>query len=606
MKGVAAIMEVPVWSLNEVFPGFDSDAYRAAKEETSTLLAELNSLLEADPLADAPCAESLVALLARLDRLQVLGETLQAYVYARFSTDTRDAGVLAELNAIEALLVPASVVEVRFRNVLARHEAEVRQAIDTEPALRPYAFVLQEALLFQKHQMEPALEELAADLARSGAEAWSRLQESILANTSAVWDEATGTRKTMVELRNLAYDADRTVRKKAYELELGIWKSMEIPVAAALNGVKGTVLTLGKRRGWDTALDTACAQARVSRATLYALLAAMEASLPLWRRYLRAKARLLGLEQLSFYDIFAPVQKSGASLPHFDWDQTREFIVRQYTSFDPAMAAFADHAFEHNWIDARPRPGKRGGAFCTHFPLVRQPRVFTNFDGSFSALGTIAHELGHAWHYETIKDLPALLTQYPMTLAETASIFSETIVSNAALQELDPSARLPLIEMHLQDGCQVIVDIYSRFLFERAVFEERQQGELTPERLCALMLEAQERSYGDGLRKDERHPYMWAVKGHYYIPGLSFYNFPYAFGQLFGLGLYRRYREEGASFVPQYRALLRATGSMPAAEVARMAGFDIESPDFWMEAMREFEPEVEELEQEAASMQGIS
>jgi len=590
--------DIPLWNLDEVFEGFNAPAYRSAKDEIAALLERLRTALPQmeSPSSDSAFADWLAGLLADIDRLETLASTVSAYAYALFSTNTKDADIIAELNRVEALLVPRAVVHVLFRNLLARHEARVEKAVKTDSRLLSYAFVLEEALLFQKHQMSPEMEDLAADLSRSGADAWSRLQEQITASLSAVWNTETGERKTFVELRNLAYDPDRAVRRKAWELETALLKSMEIPLAAALNGVKGTVDTLTRRRGWDSALDTSLAQSRITRATLDALISVMEESLPMWRRYLRAKARLLGLGKISFYDLFGPVERPDARLPTFRWDEAKAFIVRQFATFDSAMADFAAHAFDARWIDGRPREGKIGGAYCTHFPLARQPRVFCNFDGSFSALGTIAHELGHAWHYECIKDLPVLLADYPMTLAETASIFSETLVSNAAMAEVEEQARLPLVEMHLQDGCQVIVDILSRFYFERAVFEARKDGELTPERLCALMLEAQERTYGDAMNADERHAYMWAVKGHYYIPGLSFYNFPYAFGQLFGLGLYGLYRQEGASFAPRYREILRSSGSLSAVEVARRAGFEIESPEFWRTAMQVFEQDVAFLE----------
>ena len=598
---MAETLNVPTWNLDDVFPGLESEKYREAKVRIKAMLEKAkNYLVESSPpVGDAAFADWLWALLGELDQLEVLADTLSAYAYARFSTETKNPAVIAELNKTEELLVPATTVLVLFRNMLAQYEKQLKAAIASDARFAPYAFVLEEALFFQKHQMAPELEDLATDLGRSGADAWSRLQESILANTSAVWDEAAGERKTMVELRNLAYDPDRAVREKAYRLELGIWKSVEMPVAAALNGVKGIVSTLNRRRGWESALEASLAQARISRATLDALIGAMEASLPMWRRYLKTKARLLGLERVAFYDLFGPVEKPGATLPTFQWNEARDFIVRQFGTFDPDMAAFAAHAFEHFWIDAKPREGKSGGAYCTHFPAARQPRVFCNFDGSFSSLGTIAHELGHAWHYKIIKDLPMLLSQYPMTLAETASIFSETLVSSAATAELDQSARLPLIEMHLQDACQVIVDILSRFYFEKAVFEERANGEITSDRLCALMLDAQNRTYGDAMESELRHPYMWAVKGHYYIPSLSFYNFPYAFGQLFGVGLYQIYKEQGSSFARRYRDLLKATGSLPAVEVARKAGFDIETPDFWLRAMSTFEEDVRFLEDEA-------
>lgn len=589
---------LPTWDLDPVFPGFDSEAYAQAKRKAKALAEEALAFYgdSQKPAEQEDTAAWLEKALALNDALGEHFETLGAYAYARFSTATRDQAAMAELNAVEELSLPAKKAEVLYRNALAARKGRLEMALSGDPGLAPYVHHIEEELLFQDKQMAPELEDLAEDLARSGADAWSRLQETVSSNSWAIWDEASGEKKTVVELRNLAFDPDRSVRQKAFGLEIGVWKAVEIPMAAALNGVKGTVNSLNARRGWKTALDKSLVQARISQATLDALIGAMEASLPMWRRYLKAKAKALGLESLAFFDLFAPVEKKGTPLPTFSWDDTRDFIGEKFSSFDPAMGAFALDAFEKNWIDARPREGKVGGAYCTDFPLAKTARVLCNFDGSFSSVSTVAHELGHAWHHACIVGKPHVLTQYPMTLAETASIFAETIVSEAALGAATPAERLPLIEMHLQDGCQVIVDILSRFYFEKAVFEARKSGELSAEQFCKAMLEAQERTYGDGLDPEKRHPYMWAVKGHYYIPSLSYYNFPYAFGQLFGLGLYERYRSEGPGFAAAYSALLADTGSASAVEVTRKAGFDIESQDFWASSLGVFQRQTEEFE----------
>jgi len=595
---------VPEWNLDEIYPGIESDRYLHAKEKVASMIESLGATLTHGicPTDPEAFAGWLFSILKELDELESTANTLSAYAYARFCTNTENAGALAELNRIEALLVPLATIQVQFRDLLAAHENAVRNAVEKSPPLRNYAFVLDEALFFQKHQMKAELEDLAADLSRSGADAWSRLQEAILANASALWDSGMAERKTMVELRNLAYDPERSVRQKAYKLELELWKNYEIPLAAALNGVKGTVITLNTRRRWTDALQASLAQARISKATIEALIEVMESSLPMWHRFLHAKANLLGLEKLSFYDLFAPLKAGNSPMPTFEWNRAKSFIVQHFGTFDKAMAQFAEQAFERGWIDARPRAGKVGGAFCTHFPSAKQARVLCNFDGSYSSLITIAHELGHAWHYETIKDMPAMLSRYPMTLAETASIFSETLVANAAMQGLSSEAKLPLIEMHLQDSCQVIVDILSRFYFEREVFNERGKSEITPARFCEIMLDAQAKTYGDSLRESERHPYMWAAKGHYYIPGLSFYNFPYAFGLLFGLGLYSLFLKEGDSFAARYRDLLLHSGSESAAEIARRAGFNLETTKFWQDAMLPLEREVEFLEAHARNV----
>lgn len=589
---------LPTWDLDPVYPGFDSPKYKAAKEEAAVMAREALAFLEstATPEPGEDTALWLSKAIGLLDTLGSRMETLSAYAYARFSTATRDQTAMAELNAIEELALPTKKADVLYRNALAARAEAVKSAVRTHPELSAYAFHVKEELFFQARQMSPEMEDLAEDLQRSGGDAWSRLQESVSSNASAVWDDKTGEKKTVVELRNLAFDPDREIRKKAFDLEVGIWKSVEIPMAAALNGVKGSTSTLNQRRGWGSAIEKSIAQARISQKTLDSLISAMEASLPSWRRYLKAKAKALGLKRLAFYDLFAPVEAKDAALPTFTWTQAREFVRDTFSSFDPDMGAFAAKAFDERWIDASPREGKVGGAYCTDFPDAKAARVLCNFNGSFSSMSTVAHELGHAWHHECIKHLPFTLTHYPMTLAETASIFAETIVSNAALAGATPAQRLSLVEMHLQDGCQVIVDILSRFHFEKAVFEARVAGELGADQFSALMLDAQARTYGDGLDPEARHPYMWAVKGHYYIPSLSYYNFPYAFGQLFGLGLYARYRSEGAGFAASYRKLLESTGSASAVEVTKAAGFDIETPAFWNEALSVFAREVEEFE----------
>lgn len=595
---MAGYETVPMWDLSQIFPGFDSDEYRAAKAKASALAAEAVSFYE----ASAGVAEGedprawLKRALSLNDELGSLIETLSAYAYARFSTATRDQSALAELNAVEELALPAKKADVLYKNALAARKGALEKVLAEDPELAPYAYHVREELFFQSRQMSPELEDLAEDLGRSGADAWSRLQESVSSNSSVIWDEVKGEKKTVIELRNLAFNPDRAVREKAFNMELSVWKSVEIPMAAALNGVKGTTNSLNTRRGWKDALEKSTAQARISPATLHALVSAMETSLPSWRRYLKAKAKALELPKLAFYDLFAPVEKKGTPLPKFSWEETRAFIRDKFSSFDPAMGVFAAKAFDLNWIDAKPREGKVGGAYCTDFPAAKAARVLCNFDGSFSSVSTVAHELGHAWHHECIVDKPYALTQYPMTLAETASIFAETIVSEAALATASPAERLSLVEMHLQDGCQVIVDILSRFYFEKAVFAERRSSELSSEQFCAMMLDAQARTYGEGLDPEKRHPYMWAVKGHYYIPSLSFYNFPYAFGQLFGLGLYERYEAEGPGFARSYRELLAGTGSASAVEVTKKAGFDIEKPDFWLSALSVFERQVEEFE----------
>lgn len=275
--------------------------------------------------------------------------------------------------------------------------------------------------------------------------------------------------------------------------------------------------------------------------------------------------------------------------------------MKNFPSFSPDLGSFAKKAFDNKWIDAEIRSGKVGGAYCIDFPYQKESRVLSNFSGTFSDISTLAHELGSAYHYNCIKNEDYALSRYPMTLAETASIFAETIIIQDAIQRSEGFEKIKLIEMHLSDNAQVLVDILSRFYFECSVFEQRKNRELGPEDFCALMIDAQQKTYGSGL-SEEKHPYMWAVKSHYYSPELDFYNFPYAFGLLFSTALYARFQKEGSSFTQKYVSLLKDTGSMSCEDVCKKAGFDISNKDFWLEGIKVFYHELSIMHSYAASL----
>jgi pepF/M3 family oligoendopeptidase len=618
VEGEAEVRDdVPSWDLSPIFPSLASTEFGEAKERMAALARDYLAQLEALPAAGGlgPWLERALELEGRAGSLY---ETLGAYVYAVYSTDTGSAEALAQINAVEELGLPLKKAEVLFREALAARKDEVEALVGHGARLAHFAFHLREEIFWQSKQMGIELEDLAADLSRSGGDAWSRLRDAITASADAVWAPASGAaagaagpgrpelRKTLVELRNLAYDPDRAVREKAYRLELGICESLKTPGAAALNGVKGFSISLNARRGWDGALEKSTAQCRITPAALDALIGSLEESLPSWRRYLAAKARALGLAgRCAFYDLFAPLPEASGT---YSFGEARDFIVSVFSAFDPGMGEFASRAFASRALDAKPRAGKVGGAYCADMPEAGVSRVLCNFDGTYNSASTMAHELGHAWHSERLRGQPYQDTRYPMTLAETASIFSETLLFEAALKSAksgqtagqkagsEADLEAALLEIHLQDACQVIVDILSRFYFERAVFERRAKRELASEELCELMLEAQRATYGEGLDPALLHPYMWLVKGHYYSQDLAFYNFPYAFGQLFGAGLYARNEAEGPSFASVYRLLLEDSGRMSAVDVAARAGFDIEKPDFWRGGLSLFARQVEQFE----------
>jgi len=352
-----------------------------------------------------------------------------------------------------------------------------------------------------------------------------------------------------------------------------------VPLAAALNAIKGEANTVNGRRGWPDALSPALHANAVEPAALEAMQEAALASFPDFRRFLRAKSRLLGHEGgLPWWDLVAPIPGAQA----VSWSAATAAVSEAFGSYSPQLAGLAHRAFSEGWVDAEPRDGKRGGAFCMS---VRgdESRVLLNFDGSFSGVQTLAHELGHAYHNTNLAGRTALQRRTPMALAETASIFCETIMVQAGLADTDDDQRLALLNVDLQGACQIVVDIHSRFVFEREVFARRGKGVLPVAELCQVMTDAQRATYGEGLRSDALHRYMWAVKPHYYSS--AFYNWPYCFGLLFGIGLYRQYQQDRVRFQSGYDDLLSSTGLATAAQLAARFGIDITSVDFWVSSL---------------------
>jgi pepF/M3 family oligoendopeptidase len=579
-------MEEKRWNLNPIYPGVDSKEFNDDLAKLRKLLAAFRAKLEG---SKADLAE----LVEMDNEISDISETLGSYAYCNVSVNTTDKAAVNALNKVEELSMDEAVCSTLFIEYVASHKAEVDEFCKAKPE---YRFVFDEVIEQSKHKMSKEMEEFAADLMRSGSDSYERLQEAVSSSACAELD---GEKKTVIQLRALATNADREVRRKAYEAELKVWKEHEIAFCYALNAIKGTSLTLEKRRNWASPIDRSIAGARISRKTLDALIGTLEKNLPMFRRYLKTKAKLLGLEKCAFYDLFAPVGKAEMT---YTFEQAREFVIRQYGAFNPAMGEFAKNAFDNNWIDPFPRPGKTGGAYDIYMPKIKESRVFANFDGTYDGVSTFAHELGHAWHDHVVSVKPAFLRSYPMTLAETASIFSEFIVFKGAVAEATDEQKVAIIEQFVQSACQVCVDILCRFYFEREVFEKRRDGELMPDEMCEIMIDCQKKTYGDGLDGNLLHPYMWAVKGHYYSTGFSFYNYPYAFGQLFGLGLYNRASKEksGRPFYEKYNELLSLTGQLPAEDVAASAGIDITDPAFWQEGMDIIASYAKQLEELAA------
>ncbi|MCL6509138.1 MAG: M3 family oligoendopeptidase [Anaerolineae bacterium] len=594
---------LPCWDLSNVFPALESEELKRAIARCEAGLNELERYLDEHAISksarrsdDAAIELALNGYLERVNDLIALYHTVGAYIPSFVATDSFNQTARRMLSEIEPLGVRLQQIDVRFSGwVGAIADALPRVTARGGPA-QAHAFYLRETAEQSRYLMSEPEEGLAAELSLSGANAWSKLQGTITSQLTVDFARNGKVEKlSMPALINvMQHDPDPEVRRRAYEVELAAWETVKEPLAAAMNGVKGAVNTLDKRRGRKDPLHAALDHARIDRETLDAMLDAMQDSFPAFRRYLRAKARRLGhASGLPWWDLMAPITQDGRT---YAWQEARDFILEHFATFSPRLENLARRAFDQQWIDAEQRPGKRAGAFCMSVPLVKESRILCNYDGSLDQVSTIAHELGHAFHNECIyaAGKTELQSITPMTLAETASILCETIVTDAALAEArTPSEELAILETDLIGKTQVIVDITSRYLFEMEVFRRRAKAELSADELCELMLRFQKETYGDGLDERYLHKFMWTWKPHYYFAGLSFYNFPYAFGLLFGLGLYAIYKQRGAAFVPEYGALLASTGEATVADLAARFGIDVRDRAFWKGSLDLIEARIE-------------
>ncbi len=573
-----------IWNLDPIYQGFDDPAFQQDFNRLESTLALLKAFSET--LEQGNPAETLRRGLTLQEEMVRDVMKLAGFAELKQAANTQDVQAGSQLGRVLGLYSESAAPIAAFES-WAAGLPNLNELIAADPFLQEYKFLLGNLADSSRHLLPGIGEQVMAKLKLSGGNAWSELQQNL---TSTVPVRYRGETINLSAVRNLAYSPDPQVRRDAYEAELGCYDAIKTPVAYALNSIKLETINECRLRGYKSPLERTLKQSHMERATLDAMFTAMEEYLPQFRRYLKAKAKALGHEGgLPWYDLFAPMGKSSST---FTAQQARDYLVELFSHFDRELSDMVRTAFDNAWIDFYPRSGKAGGAFCAGVDCLGESRILTNFDGQLTDVVTLAHELGHAFHNQCIRDHRILNHDYSMPLAETASTFDECVVMNHAIaQAADPGEKLALIESQLQDVTQIIVDIMSRYRFEDAVLSRREGEFLDPGTLCQLMLDAQRHSYGDGLAEETMHPYMWICKSHYY--GSTFYNFPYAFGGLFARGLYAKYQQEGDAFVPKYKQLLHTTPIATAEDTARVAGIDLTDPDFWRSALETVSENIE-------------
>lgn len=578
------------WSLKNIYPSFTSKEFITDLKKVDDGIEELKRFAKSTDEKSNDLIK-LEELINKLENINLLLNRVGSYANLTLSTDSKNAEGRKYLDVINSkyslLAEPLTKIYKWVANIKG-----IDSLIKSSDLLNKHKFFISEIIQKNNYMLSEKEESIIAKMRNTGSEAWLNYKDYLI-STHKVDINIDNEDKTLplTVVLNMAYSQDAELRKKAYEAEIKSYEKIEEGVAAALNGIKGEVLTTAQLKGYKSPLHMTLEESRMDEDILNSMLTAIKESLPSFRKYLRRKAEMLGHKNgLPFYDLYAPVINKEMK---FSYEEGKAFVEKNFRNFSDNLANFAINAFNNNWIDVMPKEGKVGGAFCESIKTINESRVLLNYGNSFSDVVTMAHELGHGFHSHCLKNETALNSEYPMTLAETASNFCEILVKRGAVKSASKEEAFAILEAEISDCNQVIVDIYSRFLFETEIFEKRKESSLSVEEINNAMLKAQKESYGDGLDNNLLHKYMWTWKPHYYYATANFYNFPYAFGNLFAKGLYAEYLNRGESFCKEYEDLLSVTGKEKVADVTKIMNIDVHDVNFWRNSLRLIEEDIE-------------
>lgn len=580
-----------VWDLEVFFEGGSNSAefaahMTAASEEIAGFRKEVEKWRPSEHQDESARLTSLVEMFDRAARKVRQAGAFVSCLEAQNTQDKKANQLRATVTELSASLQNALTA---FDKKLAGFSPEVWGELVKSGLLNELSFVLTERRERAAEKLSGEEESAINALSVDGYHGWGQLYDLLVSNTKITYKDGD---LSVGQAANKLSDADRSVRKEIFTEWEKAWGEKEDFYSKTLNHLAGFRLNVYKLRGWDDVLKEPLDINRMQKETLDSMWEVISDHKEPFVQFLNRKAKLLGLEKLSWFDLDAPI---GSTESKMSYQEGADFIVDNFAQFGKVMADFAKMAFENNWIEAEDRPGKAPGGFHTFFPESSQSRIFMTYSGTPSNVSTLAHELGHGFHTYAMRDLHLLNRNYAMNVAETASTFAEMIVSDASLKNsTSKEEKISLLEDKIQRSVALLMNIHARFLFETRFYQERKQGVVNGERLNELMKDAQTEAYGGAL--EEYHPLFWASKLHFYITGVPFYNFPYTFGYLFSLGIYAMAQEEGQGYEEKYIALLKDSASMPVEELAQKhLNVDLTKKDFWEKAVRMCVEDVEEF-----------
>ena len=589
-----------VWDLSSYFKEFNGPEMLSFKQKLVTDITELQKTAAALKTLASDNQPAWEKVFLDFEQLMRRLSHFSSYVGCLGAADANNEAYSRESAEIDGISAEFSKIAIHIKMGLKNASDNDFNKFASREFLADIKFHLNEMRIEAQKTMSSELESLAADLSVDGFSSWDRLYSTIAGKLSfdMHWPDGRVEKTPMAQCRSIMQDSDRQVRKSAFKNGNEAWNNVEDVCAAALNALAGTRLMLNKKRGFEHFLDVSLMQSRISRKTLDAMFKAIEESRPFIQKLGKAKAKALKQEKLAWYDCEAPL--AIPQLNRYSWDECVNIVDKAFARAYPDLCAFFRSSLEKRWIESEPRAGKRPGAFCTGSLLTEESRVFMSYAGSLNDISTLAHEIGHAFHSFQLCGMRPFMQEYPMTLAESASTFGEMLLADGILTDPETSdaQKLNVLTSTINDGIAFLIDIPIRFNFEKAFHNERMHGEVGVSRLKELMTEAMQNQFGELLETDGANPMFWASKMHFYLSGVTFYNYPYSFGYLLSRGLFAMFKREGEKFLPRYRDFLKLSGSNMAHEVARQTlGADLETTTFWKQAILGHEPELKMFEE---------
>ncbi|WP_057907682.1 M3 family oligoendopeptidase [Latilactobacillus graminis] len=571
------------WDLESIFTGgIDSPALT---QRLATITAQITPLLATvrawQYAKDQPKFTVMTQITEQLQMLEAGLKQTDSFVNMIQSTDERNPQVMPMMGRINALGNSVNQIEVALtKKLVGLTEVEFASLVAT-PALQIIKFNLTEKRTSGATLLDATTEKLINQFALDGLKGWSDHYDSIVAEVQ-VPDGQTLLSAGQAQ-NKFESDPDPKVRQRIFKSWYQTWERYSPLLTDTLNHLAGFRLTEYQAHGTTDYLKKPLETSRMQSATLKTMWAVVSQNKAPLVAFLKRKAALMGKTQLAWYDTWAPVVVGDFKPQTYTYDEAAAFIVQQFKTFSPQMAAVAQKAFENRWIEAEDRPGKQPGGYMTDLPETNDFRIFMTFDGTPSGVATLAHELGHGFHTMMINDLPSWRQDYAMNVAETASTFAELIVSDATVKAAQsPAAKINLLDQKITNAIDMFMNIHARFLFEERFYAARQKKLQTTAELKALMLVAQKEAYADALT--DYDPLFWADKQHFFFDDVSFYNFPYTFGYLFSMGIYAK-AQTTPDFEADYIALLRDTANMSTEDLAQKhLSVDLTQPAFWQAA----------------------